>query len=143
MTIRAFLSSFVAGALLATTATAGSHDGTGYRVHIFNECPVEMRLAIRYLAPGYDWQADSWWTLKPNAGTYLSSDGTRILHQAGLKYLYVYAETTTGRGYFNTEPKPEDFNLIKIMDFRFVMGRAATGTLNEDTYEVRLNCNDS
>lgn len=143
MTFRTSFLTLFAGAFLGTSAAAGSHDGTGYRIYVFNECPLEMRLAIRHLAPGYDWQANSWWSLKPNAGTYLSSNGGRVLHQAGLKKLYMYAETTTGRGFFHTAPKPEDYNLIKIKDFRFVMGRSVSGTINDDTYDVRLNCNDS
>ncbi|MDG1472168.1 MAG: hypothetical protein P8Q26_11500 [Ascidiaceihabitans sp.] len=143
MTIRKSLLSLFACALTGSGALAGSHDGTGYWVHVYNECPAEMRLAVRYLSPGHDWRADHWWDLKPNSGTLLASGGKKIEHQANLKKLYMYAETISGRGHFHTDPKPEDYNLIKIVDYRFVMAHAVEGTFKDSTFEVRLNCNDS
>lgn len=129
-------------ALSNSAASADSHDSTGYQILVYNACPDEMRLAVRYLSPGQDWQSDYWWSLNPGEGKYLASGEQRLLHQAGLKKLYMYAETTDGRGYFNTDTRPEDYNLIKIQDRRYVFGRDVLGSYDGNTFNVTVNCDN-
>lgn len=138
MTLRTTLFACMMAATAATTAQADK----GYDIHVRSDCPEEMRLAVRFLSPGAEWRSESWWDFDPEDSFYLSSDGVRLQHVAGTTKLYMYAETVSGRGHFHTDTRPEDYNLIKIRDFRFVFGRAVRGTYDGDVFRVTLACND-
>lgn len=109
-----------------------------FEMLVTSTCPEPMRFALRYLDSSNIWRSKAWWSLDPDDRFYISSGGNRLTHKLGLKYLYVYAETVSGRGYF---PR-DDGNPIKISEYKYAMSKPVEGNVDGDVFEFSLHCND-
>ena len=62
-----------------------------YYIYLENQCDKSIRFALKYQTIQGKWETDGWWEMKPNKGSYLSSNGTKITSNNSIAYFY--AET--------------------------------------------------
>jgi len=127
----------------ALAFAAGAAQAAGPKVRVTNQCPEEMYLYLYYQPTAGDWRTAGWYTIAPGARTTLSHDGETIRHEFS-KYLYVYADTASGHGYFNDaelgSQKLNEMLLIKAGDERYLKAYPASGETRDDIFDWVMRC---
>jgi len=65
-----------------------------YYIYLENQCDKTIKFALKYKTTYGTWKTNGWWEMKPNKGSYLSSNGTKLTSNSSIAYFY--AETTSG-----------------------------------------------
>ncbi|MFU1476713.1 hypothetical protein ACM25N_03000 [Roseovarius sp. C7] len=122
---------------------AGTAQAEAPVVRVTNTCHEEMYLYLRYQPTAGDWRDAGWYTIAPGQRTTLTHDGEKIRHEFS-KYLYVYADTASGYGYFNDadlgSQKLTELSLIKSTDERLLKSYPASGQTRDGTFDWRMTC---
>ncbi|QYX55332.1 hypothetical protein K1T73_09405 [Roseovarius sp. SCSIO 43702] len=136
-------SRLLSGALACVIAwvagpVAAQDDSVEIKVH--NTCDAEMYMMVRYMPRPGDWRNAGWYTFAPGETAFLSHDGARIRHEFS-KYLYAYADTADGRGYFDTNHDPQTrFSVIPISDRGYVLSTPAFGDFEDGAFLFEMTC---
>jgi Protein of unknown function (DUF1036) len=107
--------------------------------HVFNDCEIEIRVAVDVLNTSGDWEVWGWYYLSPNRDAYLrETNGPRITSRN--KTWYYYAESTDENSSCKWTGHQSDPNSVtkSISGDRYLFKKVTHKGVSE--FKIHLSC---
>ena len=84
-------------------------------VYFRNNCSAPVKLLMRYKQQNGQWTTDGWWTFNPGKGSYLASNGKRIVTANSIFYYYAITsdKRTNWKGDYDKTFNGKDYPMRK------------------------------